>query len=115
LCIGRPRRGARRQDVERLAERRRITAARRDARELQLRREVPGARRQRVELALRIRVVRRTAEALELLRERIGGMEIRGVECDRPPSVAHRPIEVPLAAVGQGEQPFDRGVVRREL
>jgi hypothetical protein len=115
LRIGRPRRRARRQGIERLGERRCVTAPCRHARVFQLGREVSGARRQRVQHALRVSVVRRAAEPLELQREGIGGLEIRGVERDRPAPVAHRTIEVPFAAVGQRQQPFDRRVAGREL
>ena len=103
------------QRIERPRERCRVGAARGDPSELQLRREVSGSGRERVEQALCLGVVRRPAEPLDLLRQRVRRLEVGRVQLDRTPPVAHGCLEMAGAAFGQRQQAFDRGVARRQL
>ena len=56
----------------------------------------------------------RSALALGLERERVGRLQIVGIQLQRPPPVADRLGEIPAPALGERLQPLDRGAVGRE-
>lgn len=100
---------------EHLLQRGAVAAAGGEARELELRGEVARSTGEGVEQALRLRLIRVAAQALELLRERVGGPEIGGVECERAPPMRDRLLDVAIPALGQRTEPFDRRIARRQL